>query len=135
MFRIASLDHLVLNVSDTDRSLAFYGDTLGLAQERVAEFKRGEVPFPSVRVNADTIIDLFPPNMHGPRDGGNNLNHLCFTVEAESQELRALLCAVGLHIDRVASENMGARGVGSSYYVSDPDGNSVELKTYSIGAK
>jgi catechol 2,3-dioxygenase-like lactoylglutathione lyase family enzyme len=135
MFRIASLDHLVLNVSDTDRSLAFYRDTLGLAAERVAEYKSGEFPFPSVRVNAETIIDLFPPQMHGSRDGGSNLNHLCFTVEADSQELRNTLCALGLHIDRVATQNVGARGMGSSFYVSDPDGNSVELKTYSESAR
>ena len=33
---------------------------LGLKGERVEEFRAGKVGFPSVRINDDTIIDLFP---------------------------------------------------------------------------
>jgi catechol 2,3-dioxygenase-like lactoylglutathione lyase family enzyme len=52
-------DHIVLNVADIDRSLNFYTEVLGLPGERVDEFKAGKVRFPSVRINAATIIDLF----------------------------------------------------------------------------
>ena len=53
--RVTGLDHVVLNVADVERSLAFYCDELGLAPERVDEWRRGEVLFPSVRVDAHTI--------------------------------------------------------------------------------
>jgi catechol 2,3-dioxygenase-like lactoylglutathione lyase family enzyme len=56
--RVTGLDHVVLNVADVERSLAFYCDELGLAPERVEEWRRGEILFPSVRVDAHTIIDL-----------------------------------------------------------------------------
>ena len=58
--KITELDHIVLNVGDIERSLKFYIDILGLQGERVNEFREGKVGFPSVRINADTIIDLFP---------------------------------------------------------------------------
>ena len=58
--KVTELDHIVLNVGDIDRSLKFYTDVLGLQAERLDEFKAGKVGFPSVRINGDTIIDLFP---------------------------------------------------------------------------
>ena len=58
--KVTELDHIVLNVSNIERSLKFYIDVLGLQAERLDEFKTGKVGFPSVRINGDTIIDLFP---------------------------------------------------------------------------
>ena len=58
--KIKQLDHIVLNVGDIDRALNFYTEVLGLRGERVDEFRAGKVGFPSVRINAETIIDLFP---------------------------------------------------------------------------
>ena len=49
----------MLRVADVERSLAFYCDTLGLEGERVEEWRRKEVPFPSVRITPTTIVDLF----------------------------------------------------------------------------
>ena len=46
MFKISAMDHIVLNVPDINRSLAFYMDVLGLEPERLDQFRRGEVPFP-----------------------------------------------------------------------------------------
>lgn len=54
------MDHFVLNVKNMDVMLAFYKDILGLHPERVEEFRAGKIPFPSMRINSDTIIDLFP---------------------------------------------------------------------------
>ena len=56
MFKLKAIDHIVLNVPDINRSLAFYMDVLGLEPERLDEFRRGAVRFPSVRISAD----LFP---------------------------------------------------------------------------
>src|SRR5438105_2691678 len=74
--RVTGLDHVVLNVADLERSLAFYRGELGLAPERVDEWRRGEAPFPSVRVDEHTIIDLLAM----PRTG-ENADHLCLVVE------------------------------------------------------
>ena len=50
--RVTGFDHIVLRCSDVEVSLAFYCDELGLEPERVEEWRRGEVLFPSVRINA-----------------------------------------------------------------------------------
>src|SRR5687768_14680235 len=58
--RVEGFDHLVLVCADVERTLAWYLDELGLEAVRVDEWRRREVPFPSVRVSPETIIDLIP---------------------------------------------------------------------------
>jgi len=58
-----SMDHIVLNVEDDEKMIAFYSKVLMLAPERLDEYNAGDVPFPSVRLNSNTIIDLFPKKM------------------------------------------------------------------------
>jgi catechol 2,3-dioxygenase-like lactoylglutathione lyase family enzyme len=131
MLHVRGLDHVVLNVIDVDRSLRFYADGLGLATERLDAFRSGEAPFPSVRVNEETIIDLFPPELHGPvAPSSANLNHLCLVVAETIDELRGHLDAIGAAIEEGPVRVFGARGIGTSFYVRDPDGNGVELRTY-----
>jgi catechol 2,3-dioxygenase-like lactoylglutathione lyase family enzyme len=74
--RVKAFDHLVLNVRDVERALEFYSGTLELEEERVAEWRAGKAPFPSVRVNESTIIDL----VHRPR-GESNVDHICLVVD------------------------------------------------------
>src|SRR5581483_107078 len=107
MLRIAKLDHIVLNVRDIDRSLQFYTGVLGLAPERVDAYRAGTVPFPSVRVNESTVIDLFPLDPAAPSasDGlAENLNHFCLVWEqAEVESVIAELKDHGIEIDRPPS--------------------------------
>src|SRR5690348_1899850 len=132
MFKISSLDHLVLNVTDAESSLTFY-EGLGLPAERADAYRAGTVPFPSVRINDTTIIDLFPPSLHHAKIDGNNVNHFCFVVDADTDGLREKLIALGMHIAHEDPNNFGARGYGASFYVRDPDGNTIELKSYGGG--
>jgi catechol 2,3-dioxygenase-like lactoylglutathione lyase family enzyme len=121
--RVTGFDHLVLAVTDVERSLEFYCGTLGLAPLRVDRWRAGEVPFPSVRVNADTIIDL----VRG-EPAGSNVDHFCLVVEpldwAEVIESAAFTVLTG------PVTRFGARGTATSIYVRDPDGNTVELRWY-----
>jgi catechol 2,3-dioxygenase-like lactoylglutathione lyase family enzyme len=131
---VTELDHIVLNVSDIDRSLNFYTGVLGLKGERVDEFKAGKVGFPSVRVNSDTIIDLFPAqDRAGPegekRDG--NLNHFCLVVGAEDfSGIVAYLKEHGVMVREGPISRWGARGRATSVYFLDPDGNEIEIRCY-----
>ena len=123
MLRIVGLDHVVLNVADVERSLAFYCGELGLAPERVDEWRRGEILFPSVRVDAGTIIDLLAV----PRTG-ENADHLCLVVEP--LDLDGLKASGRFEVVDGPATRFGARGNGTSLYVKDPDGNTVELRYY-----
>ncbi|MCL2395898.1 MAG: VOC family protein [Acidimicrobiaceae bacterium] len=121
--RVVGIDHVVLNVADVERSLDFYEKTLGLAPVRVDEWRRGDAPFPSVRVDDSFIIDLFPaaPN-------GANLDHFCLVVEPT--DLDELAASGRFEVVTGPGRRFGARGDGMSLYVKDPDGNTVELRCY-----
>ncbi len=121
--RPVGLDHIVLCVADVERSLAFYCDTLGLDAMRVDEWRSGKVRFPSVRVNAQTIIDL----AHGERNG-MNVDHFCLVIEPI--DFDALLASEDVTIERGPAMRSGAQGDGLSIYLRDPDANLVELRYY-----
>ena len=119
------LDHFILEVTDPAAAARWFHERLGLAPVRLAEWQRGEVPFPSVRIGEATIIDLFPPRMWRNATASNP-NHLCFAMDPER------FAAFRATADVVKSDdhNYGARGYGSSIYVAGPDGISVEVRTY-----
>jgi catechol 2,3-dioxygenase-like lactoylglutathione lyase family enzyme len=125
MLKVIDLDHIVVNVADVERALGFYCDELGLAPVRVDEWRRHEVPFPSARVNASTIIDLLPL----PRTG-ENIDHLCLVVEPA--DLEAVAASGRFQVVSGPIQRYGARGDGMSLYVRDPDGNLVELRYYEV---
>lgn len=121
--RVTALDHIVLNVRDVERALSFYVGTLGLQEERVAQWRAGEAPFPSVRVNESTIIDLFDR----PR-GDANVDHICLVVDP--LDWQQVIDSGTLTVLEGPTSRYGARGDGRSLYVQDPDGNTVELRWY-----
>jgi len=120
---VLGMDHIVLNVSDVERSLAFYAGTLGLEPVRVDEWRGGQAPFPSVRVDAQTIIDL----LAAPRTG-QNTDHFCLVVAPT--DLAEVAAGGRFEVVDGPGPRFGARGIGTSLYVRDPDGNVVELRHY-----
>lgn len=128
--RIVEMDHIVLSVSDIERSLAFYTGVLGLQGERLEEFRAGKVGFPSVRINEGTLIDLVQA---GEADGGTvkNLDHFCLV--SESTDLRELaddLRRNGVVVVQEPVSRWGARGQATSIYIQDPDANEIEIRCY-----
>ena len=134
--RITELDHIVLNVKDIDRALAFYSEVLGLKAERVDEFRAGKIGFPSVRINEHTIIDLSIskapvalPKSEGKTQG--NLNHFCLVVDKEDfTGIVDYLKAHNVTVVQGPISRWGARGRATSVYFLDPDGNEVEIRCY-----
>ncbi|MCW2546314.1 MAG: glyoxalase [Mycobacterium sp.] len=124
--RVTGFDHVVLRVADLERSLAFYRDQLGLAPERVEQWRRGEVLFPSVRINDETIIDLLAaPAEHA---GSENVDHLCLVVEPTDWD--AILAAGTFEVESGPHTLSGAQGDGQAIYIRDPDRNLIELRYY-----
>ena len=128
--KISGFDHLVLRVDDLDSTLSFYTEALGLEPLRVDEFRRGEVPFPSVRIASDSLIDLVPK---ARVPGSNNVDHFCLVVEGDLDGLASELQARGVEVTGESGRRWGAHGWGNSIYVSDPEGNTIELKSYTEG--
>ncbi|MGY6274362.1 VOC family protein [Methylomonas sp. MgM2] len=127
------LDHIVLNVEDDKKMLAFYLEVLMLEPERVEEYKAGKVSFPSVRLNSNTVIDLFPkaPSAGDKQAIQPNLNHFCLTLDkADWLELVQRLESNNLVIDEGPVVRWGAQGSGTSIYFRDPEANVIEARYY-----
>ena len=135
MLRIREIDHLVLRVYDIERMRRFYCDVLGA--EHVAW--RPEFGMSHLRVGR-SMVDLVAvdgplgkPGGAGPAKEGRNVDHFCFRVEPFDQE------AIVAHLKKhgVAPGDIrpryGAEGNGISIYLTDPEGNTVELKGPSDG--
>ncbi len=130
-FALQRLDHVVLRVQDLERAISFYRDVLGCDVER----RHPELGLVHLRAGA-SLIDLV--GISGPlgRAGGapagaegRNVDHVCLRVEPfDEAAIRAHLRACGLPDSGTLQQNYGAEGTGPSLYLSDPDGNSVELK-------
>jgi len=130
MLTIRNLDHVVLRVTDLRAMMAFYTDVLGCRVEKVQE----ALGLYQLRAGS-ALIDLVPVDGPlGAKGGappaaeGRNLDHFCLRVEPfDADAIIAHLRAHGADPAPVASR-YGAEGQGPSIYISDPEGNVVELK-------
>ncbi len=129
-FDITGIDHVVLRTSDLAATQRFYEEVLGCSVERV----QSEIGLTQLRAGR-SLIDLIPVDgvlgkIGGAAPGaeGRNVDHICLAiVPFDEEKLRAHLAAKGIEI---VDEGLrfGAEGQGPSFYIQDPDGNTVELK-------
>jgi glyoxylase I family protein len=130
MIRIRDIDHLVLRVVDVEAMVAFYCDVLGCSVER----RRDELGLVQLRAGR-SMVDLVPVEGKLGRAGGaapgpegRNLDHFCLRVDPfDEPAIRRHLEAAGITAGE-AVPRYGAEGEGPSIYVTDPEGNVVELK-------
>ena len=137
MIRIREIDHLVLRVRDIDAMRRFYCGVLGA--EHVAW--RPQFGMSHLRIGR-SMLDLI--TFDGPLgkgggaaagEEGRNLDHFCFRVEPFDRE------AIVAHLEKCGVEvgdirpRFGAEGNGISIYLTDPEGNIVELKGPSDGKR
>jgi catechol 2,3-dioxygenase-like lactoylglutathione lyase family enzyme len=129
------VDHIVLNCMDVEKMLDFYGKVFGFSPERLEMYRNGTVPFPSLRINPDTIIDFFPGGLwdsEKPRENRcNNLNHFCLSVgEGDFTRLQERLASLVVAIEQGPVARWGAHGTGISIYFRDPEFNLIEVRYY-----
>jgi glyoxylase I family protein len=135
MLTIRGIDHVVLRVRDIERMRKFYCDVLGA--RHVAY--RPEFGMSHLRVG-DAMIDLVEVDGKlgkaggaAPGREGRNMDHLCLRVEPFDQD--AIVSHLEKHNVEVGkiAPRFGAEGNGTSIYLTDPEGNTVELKGPSDG--
>jgi catechol 2,3-dioxygenase-like lactoylglutathione lyase family enzyme len=127
---VNGLDHVVLRVGDITRSIAWYKSVLGCTEER----RLRDLGLYQMRLGA-ALIDLVPvqgklgkPGGAAPGKTRRNVDHIAVQLEAfDERKIRAHLRRRGVEPGEVA-RRYGALGHGPSMYITDPDGNTVELK-------
>jgi glyoxylase I family protein len=130
MIEIDGIDHLVLRVVDLDRMMRFYCEVLGCSLER----REDDIGLIQLRAGT-ALLDLVPVTGRLGRAGGaapgregRNLDHFCLRLASfDESAIRAHLAAHHINAGETALRN-GAGGRGPSIYVTDPEGNGVELK-------
>jgi glyoxylase I family protein len=129
MINIVAIDHVVLRVSDLDRMVRFYVDVLGARLEKEQE----DIGLYQLRVGT-ALVDLVPVDSKLGQMGGaapgsqaRNLDHVAFRVLPWNGE--AILQHLNSHgIQSEIKSRYGAEGDGPSIYLTDPEGNGLELK-------
>ncbi len=128
--RIRDIDHLVLRVIDLAAMERFYCEVLGCSVEKRQE-AIGLVQLRAGRSILDLVPVAGPLGRAGgaaPGREGRNLDHFCFRVEPfDEAAIRAQLQRHGVAAGPL-EQRYGAEGEGPSIYVTDPEGNVVELK-------
>lgn len=135
MISIREIDHLVLRVRDIDAMRRFYCDVLGATHVAyrpelgMSHLKAGRSMIDLVTVDGK----LGQAGGAAPGREGRNMDHLCLRVEPFEQEaIVAHLKRHGVEVGEIR-KRYGAEGNGVSIYVTDPEGNTVELKGPSDG--
>ncbi len=86
-----------------------------------------------MRLNADTVIDLFPKKLWAKQPGQQRglLNHLCMAVsKSQWQALHERLLEHQVEIETGPVPRWGAHGLGTSIYFRDPEGTLLEARYY-----
>lgn len=129
-FKLEGLDHVVLLVRDMAEAQRFYEQVLGCTVDR----SLAEYGMLQLRAGASLIdlVDIGSREGEWARpetEGGRNMDHVCIaTGPCEEQAMRAHLVHHGVAIVEEGIR-YGANGDGMSFYICDPSGNQIELKS------
>ena len=127
---ITHIDHVVIRVNDLESMIAFYQDVLGCKLERGP----GEGGLAQLRAGL-SLIDLVDANGPLGQQGGDrpdhaapNMDHVCFQIDPwDAVVIEQHMRQHAVDVSAVAAR-YGSAGVGPSMYLSDPEGNNIELK-------
>jgi glyoxylase I family protein len=136
MIHLREIDHLVLRVRDIDAMRRFYCEVLGA--EHIAWRPHFGMSHLRIGRSMFDLVAVDGPSGRrggaGPGKEGHNVDHFCFRVEPFDQEaIVAHLKQHGVAVGDIRPR-FSAEGNGISIYLTDPEGNTVELKGPSDGS-
>lgn len=129
-FSVDRLDHLVITVRDVEISASWYQRVLGMEREAFGEKLRTALRFGGQKINlrpaASDQVDW-----SSSRNAEIGTMDLCFIVAVGSEDIVTHLQECGVTIEDGPAPKVGALGPITSVYCRDPDGNLIEISTYS----
>lgn len=120
---VSKVGHIVLRVQDLDRALSFYCGVLGLAEVARRDFGEGTMAFLSTGQSHHDIALVEVGEVNRPNSAA--LHHFALQVGESLQELadvQRTLTSLGVRVHMALDHH-----VSQGLYVSDPDGNLIEL--------
>lgn len=127
MIKISHIDHLVLTVADISATVDFYEKILGM---RAIHFGSGRIAleFGNQKINLHQLGSEFEPKAQNIQAGSADL---CFITTTELSNAMQHVKDHGITIIEGPVKRTGAQGSIISFYFRDPDGNLIEISTYS----
>ena len=121
--KIAEIDHVVFRCRDQNKMLEFYTRVIGLTEERRID----QIGLIQLRAG-QSMIDLVPADI-ASADKSRNVDHVCLGIEAaDLSSIARYLKENSVEVIGEPATRYGARGMGLSIYLRDPEGNTIELK-------
>ena len=125
--KVRGVDHLVLRARNLAALERFYVDVIGLTVER----RQDRLGLVQLRAGAQLIDLVDARGLLGgpdPTDAGRNLDHFCLNLDGF--DLAAVIAHLEAHGVAVgeSGRRYGAGGFGVSVYLTDPEGNGLELR-------
>ena len=129
--RIDRIDHLVLTVADVDTTIRWYEEVLGMKHERFGD-GRSALRFGQQRINLHPSEGEIQPRATKPTEGSADI---CLVLDGSVEEAITHLNSLEVPLLLGPVMRTGATGPLTSLYVRDPDGNLIELSTYSESSR
>ncbi|HEV3001314.1 MAG TPA: VOC family protein [Solirubrobacteraceae bacterium] len=125
---VRGLDHVVIAVSDWERSNAFYRDVVGAELVGLDDPPRWRYRFGDQQLNVHGPGMDPDPVARIPAAPG--MADVCFVWDGPVEEAIAHLERHGVTVEEGPVARSGARGKGESVYFRDPDGALLEFIAY-----
>jgi catechol 2,3-dioxygenase-like lactoylglutathione lyase family enzyme len=126
-FSVNRIDHVVINCRDADATTNWYVRVLGMEREVFGD-NRVALRFGDQKIN---VRPTGAPNWAtGAVDAPGSLD-LCFIADLSPDDIGAHLGSCGVTITEGPVNKTGALGPMTSHYCRDPDGNLIEVASYS----
>jgi catechol 2,3-dioxygenase-like lactoylglutathione lyase family enzyme len=119
---ITGLSHIALFVHDMQKTRAFYKDFLGFAEPYSLTNKDGSLHLTWIKINERETIELFPEK----EADIDRLYHIALETD-DATAMRDYLAAHGVKVPEKV--NKGKIG-NANYFITDPDGHTVEIVQY-----
>jgi catechol 2,3-dioxygenase-like lactoylglutathione lyase family enzyme len=130
-FAVDRLDHLVITCRDVEISASWYQRVLGMEREEFGPHRRTSLRFGGQKINLRPISATQEEWFTGAAGGVPGTDDLCFVVTMKSDQVAEYLHACGVAVEVGPVAKAGALGPIMSVYCRDPDGNLIEVASYS----
>lgn len=130
-FAVDRLDHLVITCRDVEISASWYQRVLGMEREEFGPHRRTSLRFGGQKINLRPVNETQEEWFTGAAGGVPGTDDLCFVVTMKSEQVTEYLRACGVAVEVGPVAKAGALGPIMSVYCRDPDGNLIEIASYS----
>ena len=123
-----NIDHVVITVSDINKSIDFYSNILGMELQEFSSstdnVNRKSLKFGKQKINLHEASKPFKPHAINPIPGAMDI---CFLSEINIDDWIKIFNKFNIKIEDGPVKKTGANGPIMSIYVRDPDKNLIEI--------